>query len=540
MSEVKERAVAPAETSRRMLLALWVLSGLALFSFLGHAPVQRAQEARVMETARELLGAPLGQWMIPKLNGEPRLRKPPLAYWLAAGSFKIMGVNNAAGRIPTVLAGWLMVGITYAIGTRLFSHRAGLFAAGALAGSYMFFRYTRLAETDALAALGVTAAMWGLLRCCEEVRDRRMMLWAQLAAVGIAWAAMSKGPPAAYPVLFLIIVCALERTAMPAWRFLRTGAVVTALVLALPWWLYVYFGPGSQQINEEVQLLTSGEFHGGPWVQYVPLILVATAPWTGFIVYSLIAAGLNWRGERKVRLLIAWIAGIFVPLCFLGNKQPHYLFPLMPPLMLLAGWAVDADLRRHADRCAKIVLWLVRGTAAVLVLAGIAVAGMGPLRKMPVTAADGVLGVAVVTAAMAVLLLSRSRRALLALGATGVLSCVLMPALIGLWVPNHFERDPQGEALILRSNFRRGPYYFYGAQVSLPLVFAMRQEIPVLRSEAAAREKAGEANVVVLVIEKEGKDPAAPPPPFEKVLTARTDRRSLTAYQVKRAAATQP
>ncbi len=80
-----------------------------------------------------------------------RLRKPPLNYWLTAICFEVFGINPGPGRVPTALGGWLMIAAAYLAGKKFFGQCAGLFAAAALAGSYMFFRYTRLAETDALS-----------------------------------------------------------------------------------------------------------------------------------------------------------------------------------------------------------------------------------------------------------------------------------------------------------------------------------------------------------------------------------------------------
>src|SRR5690348_12928750 len=89
--------------------AVLFLAGVALLLFLDLAPVQRTQEARVLETAREMLGRPVHNWLVPQLNGEVRLRKPPLAYWVSAGSFELFGVKHWAGRLPMALAGWLTI-----------------------------------------------------------------------------------------------------------------------------------------------------------------------------------------------------------------------------------------------------------------------------------------------------------------------------------------------------------------------------------------------------------------------------------------------
>jgi len=46
-----------------------------------------------------------GDWFTPWVNGEPRLKKPPLLYWAILWSYKLLGINLFAARIWGVLAG---------------------------------------------------------------------------------------------------------------------------------------------------------------------------------------------------------------------------------------------------------------------------------------------------------------------------------------------------------------------------------------------------------------------------------------------------
>src|SRR4051812_30014913 len=137
-------------------LALWLLAGALLLTGLGGRPVNRTQEARVLEVARQMLGKPLDRWMVPRVNDRLRLRKPPLAYWAAAGAYALGGVSESVGRIPTALASWLTVAGAYVAGNWLFGRRAGLLAGAALLSSYLYFWHARLAETDPWATLFVT------------------------------------------------------------------------------------------------------------------------------------------------------------------------------------------------------------------------------------------------------------------------------------------------------------------------------------------------------------------------------------------------
>ncbi|HEY7119338.1 MAG TPA: glycosyltransferase family 39 protein, partial [Tepidisphaeraceae bacterium] len=115
---------------RSIVLLCWALALPLLLAGLGTPVVQRTQEARVLETAREMYDSrDRRDWMIPHLNGNVRLEKPPLAYWLAAASFKLLGVGEFAGRLPFVLAGWLTLGVVYALGASLIDRRFALLAA---------------------------------------------------------------------------------------------------------------------------------------------------------------------------------------------------------------------------------------------------------------------------------------------------------------------------------------------------------------------------------------------------------------------------
>ncbi len=74
------------------------------------APGLRIDNAMVKAIARafrwrEMLES--GDWAVPRYNGELRLQKPLLPYWLTATSYRLAGVSEAATRLPSVLFGLL-------------------------------------------------------------------------------------------------------------------------------------------------------------------------------------------------------------------------------------------------------------------------------------------------------------------------------------------------------------------------------------------------------------------------------------------------
>src|SRR3954464_12770046 len=85
----------------RWPMIVWLLALPLMLTGIGTPEVSRTQEARVLETARQMLGKPSHDWLIPKLNGDVRLQKPPLTYWMTAAAYKLFGVSEGAGRVPT-------------------------------------------------------------------------------------------------------------------------------------------------------------------------------------------------------------------------------------------------------------------------------------------------------------------------------------------------------------------------------------------------------------------------------------------------------
>src|SRR5580698_7095579 len=94
-----------------------------------------------IEIAREMLHR--HDYVTPYINGIRFFDKPPLMYWMAAGSMHLFGIHDWAARIPLALAVLALLLAVYALGIRLFAaisppsnpDRAGFYAALAIATS---------------------------------------------------------------------------------------------------------------------------------------------------------------------------------------------------------------------------------------------------------------------------------------------------------------------------------------------------------------------------------------------------------------------
>ena len=495
-------------------------------------PVERAQEARVLETAREMIGQGWENWLIPHCNGQVRLRKPPLAYWAAAGAFKIFGVHDWAGRIPFALALWLTLWATYAACWPIIGRRGALLASAALAGTYFFVRFGRYAETDVLSTFFVTAAIAGIVHGSLARRLSGRMTLYVLAGIAIGGAIMSKGPPAIFPVLFLFAIAWALRRGRILVEFLLSGAVLMIAAVAVPWWLYVSKRPEFSVVGNELKKVTLGLDHPGPPWFYFILIFLATAPWCALIVLGIVGLIRRFRRDIRARILILWIACIILPMSLVVKKQDHYMLAMLPALMAPAGWAVDQTLRGRRDA--------VRATRVTLLITAIGglIATAGPLVaahqiRQHIIAIDYLLSSIVLISSIWFLLVVIRSRNMLSLQSLLIIftaGAVLMTIAIAHWRPALEPITyPQVAAQIDREFVNRQLVLFDAE--NLPICFYLGRTIPYYHTRQELMDALAHNPTLTIIWEQQEKF-AAPPPGIEK-LRIHMRKRDIVIYEQK-------
>jgi 4-amino-4-deoxy-L-arabinose transferase-like glycosyltransferase len=165
-----------------------------------------------------------------------------------------------------------------------------------------------------------------------------------------------------------------------AWRAVVAGVAV-ALLIGSSWFLYMAGRRGGAFLGvnsyEFLQRYYDSSFPGplrGP-LFFVAILPGEIAPWP-IVVLSAIAFLLrSWktldrRSQDGLVVAAAWFVGVMVLCSFSHYKLPHYALPAYPPLMLLAGAALDRARRTDAMRWLVIVGVAI--TAAVVLAAGAA------------------------------------------------------------------------------------------------------------------------------------------------------------------------
>lgn len=131
-----------------------------------------------IQIAREMLAR--HDFVTPTIDGIRFFDKPPLLYWLAAGSMHLFGIHDWAARLPLALGVLALFLAVYALGLRLYAEtspsaapdRAALYAALATATSLGPYLYTRFFIPDILIALWMTLSVHLFLAARDGARCR--------------------------------------------------------------------------------------------------------------------------------------------------------------------------------------------------------------------------------------------------------------------------------------------------------------------------------------------------------------------------------
>lgn len=305
--------------------------------------------------------------------------KQPLFVWLAMVAMKFISDPLVAGRLISVLAGWVGLGLIWLLARELFGPKTGYLAV--MVGFFLpiTFLYSRIALMETLLfTFGTASVLLAVLLAKYQRLDLALLLG---AAVGAAL--LTKSPGNFY--LYLLPASLLY---FPWPRSDRLGKLVTWLVLIgvavavsqmffnilrLSPWLHMV------KTKDNNFILTFAEFRANPG-QWLPGNLRAFKDWLiGYLtwpVWLLVLAGFLGRFKNNWRPNLLLLAYFAVPLlasaAFGKIIYARYLMFFVMPLIILAGQGLNllAGLVNYARFKRLSYLFLVGGWLFFFGLAG--------------------------------------------------------------------------------------------------------------------------------------------------------------------------
>jgi 4-amino-4-deoxy-L-arabinose transferase-like glycosyltransferase len=360
--------------TRRLLLLLLLAAPLFLWRL--NQPGFSDTEGMHAEPAREMVLT--GDWVTPRMNGEPFLTKPPLMYWLPATVFTLAGPTEYA-RIWSVLAALTTIFFTGLLGRELFGERAGLFAAAVLATTMGFLVEARLLRADTTLVCGVTMALY----CYERIRRG-----AGKPTVGAFWVILGVGmlDKALVPLVLVGATIALveivtgelrPRTLFARLRHLSTAWGLAIIVaVAGPWHLLAgQRNPGflwDYFVNQHLLFFFDQKLPrdsipdslGFFWA----IFLARSLPWSlvlpAAILHNLRVLRSTPTGEPKPLLPLLWLVAVLGFFSLAASRLEHYCLPALPAMALVVG-ATLTNFPTHNAAVLRVILIAPVALAAV-------------------------------------------------------------------------------------------------------------------------------------------------------------------------------
>lgn len=386
------------EPTRTSWLVTWcALVAVALivyFASLGSYMTLGTHEVAAAVPGREMLHS--GDWIVPRYGEIPRIRKPPLVYWLVASSGWLFGeFNEFAVRFHSAIAALAMVALMSLWAARWYGREAAFGAAIIQTTSLWAVFYGRHVEIDMVMCLLTTAAMFLIAtQPSDESPSRARWRWVGiLTLIGLTWLAkFHYGTTMVFAPVF--VFWAVQRQWRKWLNFVNPIGllILIACVLIWPYLLLRECPEALERWRFETVGRAIGEIGYDPWWFFGPELLLLSVPWVGHLLLAVPQSWLRaWRqGDERERFLWIWLVVDVVIISLSPNKHTNYVLAAMPVTTLLSSQTFARGLERfHRDafRIPKIVQHAV---AATVVVAGIVI-GQRVLAKSPAIHA-GILG----------------------------------------------------------------------------------------------------------------------------------------------------
>ncbi|WP_260737458.1 ArnT family glycosyltransferase [Tunturiibacter lichenicola] len=356
-----------------------------------------------IEIAREMLRR--HDFVTPYINGIRFFDKPPLMYWMAAGSMHLFGVHDWAARLPLALAVLALLLATYALGIRLFAaispasspDRGGFYASLAMATSVGPYLYTRFYIPDILLALWMTLAVHLFLIALDRIKPQNVdsqnvhfpedgnirpsaILPCLAFAAVMAANVLTKGLIGlVFPIGFVFLYLALTKQLRLLFKLHLLPSALVFLALAAPWhilaalrtpaialpqglglpatggwaWFYLY----NEHIARFLSRRIPHDYGLTPVWLFWLYLAIWIMPWTVFLpgairdqIHTLRnRAHATARQHEAALALVLWallVLGFFT----LSNRQEYYSLPALPALALMAGGLLASADRTQTNK----------------------------------------------------------------------------------------------------------------------------------------------------------------------------------------------
>ena len=338
-------------------------------------------------TDAALLMVKNGDYITPHYpTGELRTQKPVLTYWITALSYKCFGISLFSSRLPFLIAGSLVVWLSWMISRLVFRRNDyALLAAAVLCSNTVLISSSLRSTPDILLCLFSNISLYGFIGIIFD--GRRSFAYYCMAYFGAALAVESKGVLGLAPVGFAFIFVLMRKKSDVRVRDLRhAGIMILAAIAAVSWYAGIFIKHGDSALWGFFSDQAGARFSDIKYhlidnaVTYVFGLLRHFFPWSLVILAGVILdrkkAASFFRLHKEIVIFIFGWYSIFFLVFVSGNiNRTRYMLPAYPMIAVLVSALVvhlsNGERQNTALRTAYNAWLIMVGICStLLVLAG--------------------------------------------------------------------------------------------------------------------------------------------------------------------------
>lgn len=294
-------------------------------------------EINFAESAREMMIS--DDYLTVQINFKPFWEKPPLFFWLQAGSMHLFGINEFAARFPNAVFGFLTLLTVFFVGRRYGGHSFGMLWMLVYIGSFLPHIYFKTCIIDPVFNYFIFLSLVAYIEAINRAEHR--MVFAAIAGLFAGLSFLTKGPVGALLVGLSIVVYSVYRSGkgLPSWKLVLMG-VVGFLFPAMIWISAELQTHGfvflEKFLRYQIELFTSPvATQGQPFYYHFLIVLVGCFPMS---IVALAAFNKRFVDENHFSLwmkILFWVVLILFSIS--KTKIVHYSSMTWLPLSYLAA-----------------------------------------------------------------------------------------------------------------------------------------------------------------------------------------------------------
>lgn len=421
----------PRRTRFLVTCAVLLLSAITGSWTISERPLNN-HECFVSVTSREMLEN--NDWIMPTFNGELRLQKTPLSYWLVAILSKVTGeVDEFTTRLPSAVFGILSVAAMLYFVNQWLSFRIAALSAAVWATSLGYIRYSHNARPEMVLTFFILLCFLTFYSAVSTTNRKRQVAYMLVFWTSFGLANLAKGPaplPLVLVPLFFYVAIFRQWKQIP--KLLPVIGIIVFLAIVLPWPLAI-----ASRLNWNLSVWKRefvdrffGTYASGdkPFYYYLPKMFQFMLPWAAFVPLALAAPFYRVWEKRQPVMQFLWLWFV-VGLGFLtitSGKRQHYIIPMIPAMAVLTAILLEDMVFCRKAYTNKFARNFLSSHLVVLTIGFIAlpiVIGQfrrGVLRETILFSATGLIGI------LAVAGLFRAKKISAACGAVFIIIAVLV------------------------------------------------------------------------------------------------------------------